>query len=282
MAGTPTRSTHSGQPSRASPTTDSRGHGTAARARHSARCSSPTAACVAERTRLINTLQALHTTGPTALRELHGSGSGKQLATRALTRRRRDSIQPEQVTLELLSDYAERAADLTRSAHAYKAKLDKLLTSLDHKLYLTEPGSGPISAAKLLVGDTHRLPAEAAFARCNGTAPLPASTSQTTRHRLERGGNRQANNAIHTIALARVSSDAETRAYLNRNSQEGKTNREAMRSLKRHLSPQPLQTTHHHRLDVSKAIAELVSPRRPEGTQGSDRNRERRSAQHRP
>jgi transposase len=192
--------------------------------------------CIAERTRVLNLLHALHTTAPAALREQLGNGSGKQLAARVLKlRRRRGALTAEQISLELLRDYAERAADLTHRADGYKAKLDELVQSLDQDL-LNEPGIGPISAAKLLVCDPHRLTGEAAFARCNGTAPLPACSGQTTRHRLSRGGDRQANNAIHTIALSRARCDAKTRTYLERRIQEGKTKREAMRALKRHLS----------------------------------------------
>jgi transposase len=95
---------------------------------------------------------------------------------------------------------------------------------------------GPISAAKLVACDPSRFKSEAAFARCNGTAPQPASSGQTIRHRLSRSGDRQANNAIHTIALSRSINHAESRAYLNRKTSEGKTRREAMRSLKRQVS----------------------------------------------
>jgi transposase len=192
--------------------------------------------CIGERTRVLNLLHALHTTAPAALREQLGSGSGKQLATRVLKlRRRHGTLTTAQISLELLRDYAERAADLTRRADGYKATLEALVQSLDPEL-LNEPGVGPISAAKLLVSDPHRLSGEAAFARSNGTAPLPACSGQTVRHRLSRGGDRQANNAIHTIALSRSIHDPQTRAYLERRIQEGKTKREAMRALKRHLS----------------------------------------------
>ena len=95
---------------------------------------------------------------------------------------------------------------------------------------------GPVSAAKLLVCDPTRFKSEAAFARCNGTAPQPASSGQTVRHRLCRGGDRQANNAIHTIAMSRSINHAESRAYLERRISQGKTHKEAMRSLKRHIS----------------------------------------------
>ncbi len=75
-----------------------------------------------------------------------------------------------------------------------------------------------------------------AFARCNGTAPIPASSGKTVRYRLNPGGDRQANNAIHTIAIIRAKHQPETRAYLERRIKEGKTRREALRSLKRHIS----------------------------------------------
>lgn len=110
------------------------------------------------------------------------------------------------------------------------------MRSLDDTL-LDEPGIGPISAAKLLACDPSRFKHEAAFARCNGTAPLPASSGKTVRHRLNRGGDRQVNNAIHTIAVIRAKHQPETRAYLDRRVAEGKTKREALRALKRHLSP---------------------------------------------
>jgi transposase len=97
--------------------------------------------------------------------------------------------------------------------------------SLDATL-LDEPGIGPISAAKLLACDPSRFKHEAASARCNGTAPLPASSGKTVRHRLSRGGARQVNNAIHTIAVIRAKHQPQTRAYLDRRIREGKTKRE--------------------------------------------------------
>ncbi len=120
-------------------------------------------------------------------------------------------------------------------ADRYKAQLAGLVRSLDDTL-LDDPGIGPISAAKLLACDPTRFRSEGAFARCNGTAPIPASSGKTIRYRLNPGGDRQANNAIHTIAIIRAKHQPETRAYLERLSREGKTKREALRSLKRHIS----------------------------------------------
>jgi transposase len=192
--------------------------------------------CVHERTRVLNELLALHTTAPIALREQLGSGTGKQIAARLPRLRRRPNARPsDQIILDVLRDLAQRVCDLTRRAEAHKASLDTLIRELDATL-LDERGIGPISAAKLLVCDVHRLRDEAAFARCNGTAPLPASSGQTVRHRLSRGGDRQANSALYTIALTRARCDPTTRAYIERRLSEGKTRREAMRCLKRHLS----------------------------------------------
>ena len=192
--------------------------------------------CVAERTRLLNQLQSLHTSAPVALRERIGPGNGKQLAARVSRMRSRSAApEAEQLILTVLRDLARRSRKLAAQAGTYERELTRLIDSLDPTL-LNEPGLGPISAAKLLASDPARLKSEAAFARCNGTAPKPASSGQTIRHRLDRGGDRQANNAIHTVALNRSAHDERTRAYLQRRTSEGKTKREAMRALKRHLS----------------------------------------------
>jgi transposase len=192
--------------------------------------------CVAERTRALNQLQSLHTTAPIALRERIAEGNGKQLAARLVRMRGRVGAPAgERLILGVLRDLALRARDLDRQADAYQRELTRLIDSLDPSL-LAEPGVGPISAAKLLACDPPRFKSESAFARCNGTAPKPASSGQTVRHRLSRGGDRQANNALHTIALSRSNHDPRTRAYLRRRTAEGKTKREALRALKRHLS----------------------------------------------
>jgi transposase len=192
--------------------------------------------CVEERTRLLNQLQGLHVTAPTSLRERIGHGNGARLADRLVRmRNRRGASRQEQTTLTVLRDLAKRARQLEEQADRYRGETTRLVRELNPTL-LDEPGVGPISAAKLLVCDPARFKSEAAFARCNGTAPQPASSGQTIRHRLSRSGDRQANNAIHTIAMSRSINHAESRAYLERRTRQGKTHREAMRSLKRHVS----------------------------------------------
>jgi hypothetical protein len=93
--------------------------------------------------------------------------------------------------------------------------------------------------AAIIIGHTagaQRFPTDGHFARHAGTAPVPASSGTTQRHRLHRGGDRQLNRAIHIIALSRANTDPETRAYLARKHAEGKTKLEAIRCLKRHLA----------------------------------------------
>jgi transposase len=192
--------------------------------------------CIEERTRLLNQLQGLLVTAPASLRERIGHGNGARLADRLVRMRDRPGASRHQETmLVVLRDLARRARQLDAQAGRYRNEITNLVRELNPAL-LNEPGVGPISAAKLLVCDPARFRSEAAFARCNGTAPQPASSGQTIRHRLSRGGDRQANNAIHTIAMSRSINHPESRAYLERRISQGKTHKEAMRSLKRHVS----------------------------------------------
>ncbi|MBM7808492.1 transposase [Geodermatophilus bullaregiensis] len=99
-------------------------------------------------------------------------------------------------------------------------------------------GIGVSVAARILaeVVDVRRYRSRHAFAAANGSAPIPASSGRTMRHRLNRGGNRQLNRALYTIAITEIRADTEGRAYYARKRAEGKTGREALRCLKRRLS----------------------------------------------
>src|SRR5204862_3397687 len=100
------------------------------------------------------------------------------------------------------------------------------------------PGCGALSAAKLLgeIGPIERFDTDAQLARHAGVAPLEASSGKRQRHRLDRGGNRQLNCALHRIAITQGRIHAPARAYLERKQAEGKTRREAIRCLKRQLA----------------------------------------------
>jgi transposase len=102
----------------------------------------------------------------------------------------------------------------------------------------TIKGLAEITAAKILgeTGDPRRFRSSTAFAAMSGTAPIPASSGKTNRHRLNRGGNRQLNRAIHTVAVVQAKSDERAEAYVQRRLGDGKSRREALRCLKRHLA----------------------------------------------
>ena len=140
-------------------------------------------------------------------------------------------------TLIAMRAVARRVHQLTTEERELKHEIETLVNELAPTL-LAEPGVGPITAAQVLISWSHpgRVPNEAAFARLAGSAPIPASSGQTIRHRLDRGGDRQLNRALHTIIMIRRTSHAPTRAYIDRRTSEGKTTREAIRCLKRYLA----------------------------------------------
>jgi transposase len=126
---------------------------------------------------------------------------------------------------------------LTRQADALERELLVLVRAHRPQL-LAETGCGALTAA-LLIGRTagaQRFRSDASFARQTGTAPIPCSSGQRHRHRLDRGGDRQLNHALHIIAITRARHDPATRAYLARKEAEGKGKKGALRCLKRHLA----------------------------------------------
>jgi len=126
---------------------------------------------------------------------------------------------------------------LTRRVDALERELHALIGAHRPQL-LAETGCGALTAA-LLIGRTagaQRFPTDASFARQTGTAPIPCSSGQRHRHRLDRGGDRQLNHALHMIAITRARHDPATQAYLARKQAEGKGKKGALRCLKRHLA----------------------------------------------
>ena len=118
-----------------------------------------------------------------------------------------------------------------------EAELAALVESYAPQL-LAERGCGPLTAAKLIgeIAGADRFSNDAKLARTSGTAPIPASTGQANRHRLDRGGNRQLNCALHRLAVNKANWDPDTAAYLQCKQAEGKSRKEALRCLKRHLA----------------------------------------------
>jgi transposase len=133
-------------------------------------------------------------------------------------------------------DEIDRIADLTRTINELHHELNALVGAHASHL-LAERGMGPITAAKLIgeIAGIDRFHSDAALARTAGCAPIPVSSGRTDRHRLDRGGNRQLNHAFWRLATSRIRHDPETALYYEKQRRAGKTRREAIRSLKRHL-----------------------------------------------
>jgi transposase len=186
----------------------------------------------------LNQLYALLVTALEPLRaELRGLTRARLLNRLTAMRpaRRRD---PElRGTLLALCAVARRVQHLTTEERQLAREIDTLVRALAPQL-LDQPGVGTLLAAQVLLAWSHRgrLSNEAAFARLAGVAPIPASSGQTIRHRLDRGGDRKLNRTLHLILLTRKRSHAPTIDYIERRMTEGKTRREATRCLKRYLA----------------------------------------------
>lgn len=133
-------------------------------------------------------------------------------------------------------DELRRIRELTRSIQQLITDLDQLTRTVAPQL-LAETGIGPITAAAVIgeIAGIDRFATDSQLARISGCAPIPVASGRTDRHRLDRGGNRQLNYAIHMIALSRLRHDPETATYMAKQRERGKTKREAIRCLKRHL-----------------------------------------------
>jgi transposase len=151
--------------------------------------------------------------------------------------RRTTAAADELATRLVLRSLARRIQAATVEADQLEHEILAHVRALAPEL-LDEPGVGPIVAAQLIVAWSHRgrLRSEACFARLAGVAPITASSGQTTRHRLSRGGDRQLNRALHTIVLHRRQHDPTTKDYIAKRIAEGKSRRDATRLLKRYLA----------------------------------------------
>jgi transposase len=155
-----------------------------------------------------------------------------------LDRLSRQLARREQTTqVRIARDIIARCRSLNRSIIELDRELQEHTTTIAPRL-LALPGCGPLSAAKLLceIGPIDRFRTDAQLARHAGVAPLDASSGKHRRHRLDRGGNRQLNCALHRIAVTQGRVHAPARAYLERKQKEGKSRREAIRCLKRQLA----------------------------------------------
>jgi transposase len=193
---------------------------------------------VKARTQAVNQLRALLLTGPAELREQLRSLSPTMLITTcARLRPTADLADPEQAVKTALRRLARRHQDLTEEIRDADADLGPLVAAAGPRL-LALQGVGTDVAGQLLTsaGDNpERLRSEASFAHLCGVAPIPASSGRTHRHRLNRGGDRAANNALHTIALCRLRYDPRTANYVAKRTKDGLSKKEIIRCLKRYI-----------------------------------------------
>jgi transposase len=150
---------------------------------------------------------------------------------------RRLARHEQSARVRIARDELRQLRELSRTIDALEAEIAELVARVAPQL-LAEPGFGPLTAGKLIgeIAGVERFSSDAKLARAGGIAPIPVSSGKTSRHRLDRGGNRQINTAIHRVAVTRARCHPETRAYIERKRSEGKTNRDAIRCLKRHLA----------------------------------------------
>ncbi|WP_238432065.1 transposase [Streptomyces cavernae] len=185
-------------------------------------------------TAAINQLKAL-VSAPDELRaELRKLGRPAQIAHCAQFRDRPAQDLEHRMPVRAMRSTAQRIQALQAEARELENEILALVRQQAPEL-LGLRGVGPITAAQILVSWSHqgRFRSEAAFAAFAGVSPIPASSGLTNRHRLNRGGDRQLNRAMHTITLIRMRLDSSTKTYVARKIAEGKTSRDAQRCLKR-------------------------------------------------
>ena len=191
------------------------------------------------RTQAANQLQALRVTAPEQLRRrLHGLSTKELVRVAARFRLGDDPRDVPTATKFALRSVARRYQALSEEIDELESHLDRLVGQVAPEL-ISLPGIGTDSAATLLIvaGDNpERLRSEASFASLCGVSPIEASSGKVVRHRLNRGGNREANRALYMICLARMRRDRRTQEYVARRTQEGKSKREIIRCLKRYIA----------------------------------------------
>ncbi len=195
---------------------------------------------VKARTAAINAFKALLINAPASLREsFTGLTPAKALdQARHLRPRQARLGEPEQAAKLALRRYATRITALDTEVKAADNDILALVTAAAPSL-LSAPGIGPHTAAQFLMTASNnlgRIRSEAAFARLCGAAPVPVSSGHTHRMRLHRGGNRQANRALHMIAVGRLRHDDATKTYRTKKTDAGHSTKDTIRCLKRYIA----------------------------------------------
>jgi len=190
------------------------------------------------RTRVALQIRDLIVTAPAPLRaEIEPLSTALRVA-RCARFRPGDPSDPREATKLALRSLSRRYEALTEEMKELGSVLDDLTYKANPALRSARGVGADVAAILLVAGgdNPERLRNESAFAALCGVSPVRASSGMTTRHRLNRSGNRQANNALWRIAVVRITHDEETKVYAARRLAEGKTKREIVRCLKRHIA----------------------------------------------
>lgn len=195
-----------------------------------------------DRTRAVNALTALlrvHDLGLNARKPL----TGTQVVEVSHWRAREEPLALSVARSEAVR-LAKRISELDADIKTNISQITALVEISDAAPLLQETGFGPVTAAICLTAWSHqgRVRSEAAFASLAGVSPIPASSGNTTRHRLNRGGDRTLNKALHLVALSRMTFDAETIEYVAKRQAEGRTKKEIRRCVKRYLARRVYRT----------------------------------------
>jgi transposase len=196
------------------------------------------------RTQAANQIQAIIEAAPSTLRESLRVLSFSKLIPIARRLRWRGPITPLTAAKLTLKGLADRWAGLDAEIRQLDDQLESLVEDAAPRL-IALPGVGAETGGALLVaiGDNpDRLRSEAAFAALCGASPVDASSGRQQRHRLNRGGNRDANRALWVIVMCRMAKDATTRAYVEKRTRHGLSKREIVRCLKRYVARQIYRT----------------------------------------
>jgi transposase len=191
------------------------------------------------RTQAMLTLKAIIISAPAALREQFDRLTGTMTLIRHLAALRPGPITSTTASAKAsLRAIARRWLALDEESKSHDSHLETLTTARVPKLVQAHGmGIGTAAVMLLLVGDNpERIRSEAAFAKLCGVCPIPASSGKTTRHRLNRGGNRQANATLHRVVVTRMRGHQPTLDYVQRRTREGKAKSEIIRCLKRFVA----------------------------------------------
>ncbi|MDQ0095960.1 IS110 family transposase [Paeniglutamicibacter psychrophenolicus] len=212
------------------------------------------------RTALLNQISAVLTSAADEVRaKYRGMTSVARARAMAASRPSGDPADPVVATLLTLKRMGTRHRFLSEEIAETDAELAAIVST--HAPHILEVnGAGTVVASQLLVafGDNpERMGSEASFAALAGVAPVPASSGKTNRHRLSRGGDRQANSALYRIVVTRTSNDARTREYVAKRTEDGLGKKEIIRCLKRYVAREI------YRVMKNPRPAELVNDLRP-------------------